>query len=45
MTLYSLVLFFHVTAVLALFAALAFEATSLFHLRRASALTEGQLLD
>jgi hypothetical protein len=40
MTSYSLVLFVHVTAVLALFAALAFEALSLFRLRRASTLTE-----
>jgi hypothetical protein len=40
MTSYSLVLFAHVTAVLALFAALAFEALSLFRLRRASTLTE-----
>ncbi len=40
MTLYSLVLFVHVTAVLALFAALSFEALSLFHLRQTSTLTE-----
>jgi hypothetical protein len=40
MTLYSLVLFVHVTAVLGLSAALSFEALSLFHLRRASALTD-----
>src|SRR5258708_3930830 len=43
MTFYSLVLFAHVTAVLALFAALAFEVLSLFHLRRASTLTEVRL--
>jgi hypothetical protein len=43
MTLYSLVLFVHVAAVLALFAALSFEVLSLFHLRRASTLTEAQL--
>ena len=40
MTLYSLVLFGHVTAVLGLSAALSFEALSLFHLRRASVLTD-----
>ncbi len=40
MTFYSFVLFVHVTAVLALVAALTFEALSLFHLRRASTLTE-----
>lgn len=40
MTLYSLVLFLHVAAVLGLFAALSFEALSLFHLRQASDLTE-----
>jgi len=39
MTLFSVVLFFHVTAVLGLFAALSFEALSLFHLRRVSTLT------
>jgi hypothetical protein len=33
MTLYSLVLFVHVTAVLGMFAALSFEVLSLFHLR------------
>jgi hypothetical protein len=43
MTLYSLVLFVHVTAVLVLFAALSFEGVSLFHLRRASTLTEVHL--
>src|SRR5258708_4890768 len=43
MTLYSLVLFVHVAAVLALFGALSLEALSLFHLRRASTLTEAQL--
>jgi hypothetical protein len=40
MTLRSLVLFVHVTAVLAMFAALSFEALSLFQLRRVSSLTE-----
>jgi hypothetical protein len=40
MTLYSLILFLHVAAVLTLFAALSFEVQSLFHLRRASILTE-----
>ncbi len=40
MTLYSLVLFVHVTAVLGLSAALSFEALSLFHLRRVSTTTE-----
>jgi len=40
MTFYSLVLFVHVTAVLGLCAALSFEAPSLFHLRRASTLTD-----
>ena len=40
MTLYSLVLFGHVTAVLALFACLSLETLSLFHLRRASTLPE-----
>ncbi|MBZ5658647.1 MAG: hypothetical protein LAO56_25685 [Acidobacteriia bacterium] len=43
MTLYSLVLFVHVTAVVALFAALSFEVLSLFHLRRAAALSEARL--
>jgi hypothetical protein len=43
MTLYSLVLFVHVAAVLPLFAVLSFEVLSLFHLRRASTLTEAQL--
>lgn len=42
MTLYSLVLFFHVTAVLTLFAALSFEGLSLFHLRRVSTLIEAR---
>jgi hypothetical protein len=42
MTLYSLVLFVHVTAVLALFAVLSFELLSLFHLRRASTLAEAR---
>jgi hypothetical protein len=40
MTVYSLILFIHVTAVLALFAAMALEALSLYHLRRAITLTE-----
>jgi hypothetical protein len=40
MTFYSLVLFVHVAAVLALFAALSFEALSLSRLRRASSLSE-----
>src|SRR5229473_3244776 len=40
MTLYSLVLFVHVTAVLGLSATLSFEVLSLFHLRRASTLNE-----
>jgi hypothetical protein len=40
MTLYSLVLFFHVAAVLALFAALSFEVLSLARLRQASSLAE-----
>jgi hypothetical protein len=40
MTFYSLVLFVHVTAVLGLSAALSIEALSLFHLRRASTLTD-----
>jgi hypothetical protein len=39
-TLPPLVLFVHVTAVLTMFAALSFEALSLFHLRRVSSLTE-----
>ena len=42
MTLYSLVLFVHVTAVLGLCSALAFEVLSLFHLRRASTLAEAR---
>ncbi len=42
MTLYSLVLFVHVTAVLSMFAALSFEALSLFHLRRVASLTEAR---
>jgi len=36
MTLYSIILFLHVAAVLGLFASLSFEVLSLFHLRRAS---------
>jgi len=40
MTLYSLVLFVHVTTVLSLFAALSFEVLSLFHLRGAPSLSE-----
>src|SRR5712692_5078856 len=43
MTLYSFVLFAHVTAVLVLFACLSLETLSLFHLRRASTLTGVQL--
>jgi hypothetical protein len=43
MTLYSLVLFVHIAAVLALFAALSLEAVSQFHLRRASKLADAQL--
>lgn len=42
MTFYSFVLFVHITAVLGLSAALSFEVLSLFHLRRASTLTEGR---
>ena len=42
MSLYSLVLIVHVTAVLVLCAALSIEALSLFHLRRASTLAEAQ---
>ncbi|HMJ23518.1 MAG TPA: hypothetical protein VK513_16495, partial [Terriglobales bacterium] len=42
MTVYSLVLFVHITAVLSLFAALSFEAWSLFHLRRAPTLAEAR---
>ncbi len=46
MTLYSVVLFAHVTAVLTLFAALSFEVLSLFHLRRASSPSEaGRWID
>jgi hypothetical protein len=40
MTLYSIVLFLHVAAVLCLFASLSFEVLSLFHLRRASDLSD-----
>jgi uncharacterized membrane protein len=43
MTLYSLVVFAHVTSVLALFACLSLEALSLFRLRRASTSTEVKL--
>ena len=43
MTLYSLVLFVHVTATLALFAAIILEALALFHLRRATAVSEVRL--
>jgi len=43
MTFYSLILFLHVTAVLALFAALAFEALSLFRLRSAIEAAEVRL--
>jgi len=42
MTLYSLILFVHVTAVLGLCAALSFEVLSLFHLRRASTVIEAR---
>jgi hypothetical protein len=45
MTFYSLVVFVHITAVLSLFAALSFEAWSLFHLRRAPHLGQGSPLD
>src|SRR5262250_1736250 len=40
MTLYSFVLFAHITAVLAMFACLSLEVVSLFRLRRASTLSE-----
>jgi len=43
MTFYSLILFLHVTAVLVLFAALAFEALSLFRLRGAVEVAEVRL--
>ena len=43
MTLYSFVLFAHITAVLAMFACLSLEVLSLFRLRRASTLSEVQL--
>jgi len=43
MTLYSLVLFAHITAVLAMFACFSLEVLSLFRLRRASSLSEVQL--
>jgi hypothetical protein len=43
MSLYGLVLFLHVAAVLALFVCLSFEALSLFLLRRASTLAEARL--
>jgi hypothetical protein len=42
MTLYSLVLFVHITAVLALSATLSSEALSLFRLKRASSLSQAQ---
>jgi hypothetical protein len=42
MTLYSLALFVHVTAVLALFACLSLEMVSVFHLRRACSLAEAR---
>jgi hypothetical protein len=42
MSVYSLVLFVHITAVLTLFAALNFEVLSLFHMRRVSSLTEAR---
>jgi hypothetical protein len=40
MTLYSIILFLHVAAVLGLFATLSLEVLSLFHLRRASDLSD-----
>ena len=43
MTFYSFVLFIHVAAVLVLFAAMTFEALSLFHLRRADTLAQVRL--
>jgi hypothetical protein len=43
MTFYSIVLFVHIAAVMALAAALTFEALSLFHLRRAVTLAEVRL--
>src|SRR6266702_2729534 len=43
MTLYSFVLFAHITAVLAMFACLSLEVLSLFRLQRASTLSEVQL--
>jgi len=42
MPLYSIILFLHVAAVLGLFASLSFEVLSLFHLRRASDLSDVQ---
>jgi hypothetical protein len=42
MTPYSIILFLHVAAVLGLFASLSFEVLSLFHLRRASDLSDVQ---
>ena len=45
MTLYSLVLFIHVAAVLVLSAALSFDVLSRFHLRGASTLGRGLPLD
>ena len=42
MTFYSIILFWHVAAVLGLFASLSFEALSLFHLRRACDLSDVQ---
>lgn len=42
MTLYSVVLFVHITAVLGMFAALSFEVLSLVHLRRVSTLAEAR---
>jgi len=43
MTFYALILFFHVLAVLALFATLSFEVLSLVRLRQASSLTDAHL--
>ena len=42
MTLYSLVLFVHISAVLGMFVALSFEILSLFHLRRVSTVAEAR---
>jgi small-conductance mechanosensitive channel len=42
MTVYAIILFVHVTAVLVLSAALSFELLSLFHLRRAASMAEAR---